>query len=45
MDYAQFNVNEFKPSTLDASFSQNLSIGQVVRDISLMNRGVVKIQG
>lgn len=42
VDYAQFNVNEFKPSTLDASFSQNLSIGQVVRDISLMNEELLK---
>ncbi len=42
VDYAQFNVNEFIPSNLDAAHGQNLSMGQISRDISLMNENLLK---
>ena len=42
VDYAQFNVNEFTPSTLDAANGQSVSMGQITRDVSLMNEELLK---
>ena len=42
VDYAQFNVNEFTPSTLDAAYGQSVSLGQISRDISLMNEELLQ---
>lgn len=42
VDYAQFNVNEFTPSTLDAVNGQSVSMGQITRDVSLMNEELLK---
>lgn len=42
VDYAQFNVNEFTPSTLDATNGQSVSMGQITRDVSLMNEELLK---
>lgn len=42
VDYAQFNVNEFTPSTLDAANGQSVSMGQITRNVSLMNEELLK---
>ena len=42
VDYAQFNVNEFRPSTLDGAYHRNVSMGEISRDISLMNEELLK---
>lgn len=37
IDYAQFNTNQFTPSTLDPYYHDNLSAGQVSRSLSWLN--------
>ena len=42
IDYAQFNVNEFTPSTLDGALHRNASRGEISRNVSLMNEELLK---
>lgn len=44
IDYTQFNTNQFSPSSLDVYYHDNLSAGQISRQLSWLNEELLTYQ-